>query len=386
MGRLTLNVLLSFAQFEREVTGERIRDKIAASKKKGLWMGGFVPFGYRASGRTLVIEEAEASIVRAIFASYLELGTVRAVEAELTHRAFAMPGRTTQGGRLYGAKPFSRGQLYKLLSNPIYCGDISHKGTRYPGQHAAIVPAETFAQVAAQLASNGHDRKVGRNAKVPSLLAGLIRDAAGHKLVATHATKQGKRYRYYISRALHEGRQRGRLGCDQLTKAEALGGTVWRLPAVHIEAIVVREISGLLRQQSRVIEIVKQIEPDRVWSMPDRTQLALTARTIAMELARDDPIASRTLMLELVTSIEVASGAITIVFDPKGLMRARVRDGARFARARRCATIDDPDHAASPGCRNQAGPDAGRPIPITTRPDPDPSHRTGQTLDGRADR
>jgi site-specific DNA recombinase len=134
MGRLTLNVLLSFAQFEREVTGERIRDKIAASKKKGLWMGGFVPFGYRPQDRTLVIAEAEAEIVRLIFALYLERGTVRDVDAELHRRAIAMPARTTKGGRTYGARGFSRGQLYKLLSNPIYCGEIRHKDTRYPGQ------------------------------------------------------------------------------------------------------------------------------------------------------------------------------------------------------------------------------------------------------------
>ncbi len=191
---------------------------------------------------------SRGEIVRTIFAIYLELGTVRRVEAELTQRDFALPGRNARW-TANGAKPFSRGQIYKLLSNPIYSGEIGHKGnaTRASIQRSS---GGNVRPGCVRLASQ-RSRTQGRpHAKEPSLLAGLIRDAAGHKLVATHATKQGKRYRYYISRALHEGRQRGRLGRDQLTKAEALGGTVWRLPAVHIEAIVVREISGLLMQRA----------------------------------------------------------------------------------------------------------------------------------------
>ena len=321
MGRLTLNVLLSFAQFDREVTGERIRDKIAASKKKGLWMGGFVPFGYRANGRTLIIEEVEASIVRTIFAHYLELGTVRAVETELACRPPAMPGRTTKAGRVYGARQFSRGQIYKLLAHPIYCGDISHKGTRYPGQHPAIVRVETFFNLAEQLATNGHERKVGQNAKVPSLVAGLMVDVEGNKLIATHATKQSKRYRYYISKVLHAGRTRGGLSRNQVIKPE-VQGTVWRLPAAEIETIVVGEISALLLDQTRLIEIVKEIEPHRSWSMPDRTQLDRTAGIITKSLARDDPAAARTILLELVNRIEIASGTATIVFNPNGLISA----------------------------------------------------------------
>src|SRR5260370_652660 len=125
MGRLTLNILLSFAQFEREVTGERIRDKFAASKKKGLWMGGFVPLGYRASGRTLVINEAEAEIVRIIFSLYLEYGSVAKVEAELQRQGITRPETMTMTtDRSYGGRPFTRGEIYKLLANPVYVGDI----------------------------------------------------------------------------------------------------------------------------------------------------------------------------------------------------------------------------------------------------------------------
>jgi site-specific DNA recombinase len=143
MGRLTLNVLLSFAQFEREVTGERIRDKIAASKKKGMWMGGIVPLGYDASERTLVINPAEAETVRHIFALYRELGCVRRVKEEADRLGLSTKRSTTASGTERGGRPFSRGHIYHLLSNPIYIGEIAHKGQLYPGQHPALIDAET---------------------------------------------------------------------------------------------------------------------------------------------------------------------------------------------------------------------------------------------------
>ena len=306
MGRLTLNVLLSFAQFEREVTGERIRDKIAASKKKGLWMGGFVPFGDRANGRTLLIHEDEAAIVRAIFTRYLDLGTVREVEAELAKLFPTMQGRTTKAGRTYGTK---------LLSNPIYCGDIGHKGIRYPGQHPAIVSAETFASAAVQLASNGHERKIGRNAKSSSLLAGLLVDANGQKLIATHATKLGKRYRYYISRALHQGG-----GANQEPDFASNGTTAWRYPALEIETIAVREICSLLTDQGRLIELAKQIESNRSWSIADRSQLGRTASATAKVLNGNDPASSRAIMLTLVLKIEIGPTTVKIAFNASGMM------------------------------------------------------------------
>jgi site-specific DNA recombinase len=176
MGRLTLNVLLSFAQFEREVTGERIRDKIAASKKKGLWMGGFVPLGYRPDQRTLVIHDAEADIVLTIFALYCETGSVAKVEAELARRGIARPESTAiTSGRAYGGRSFARGEIYKLLSNPIYVG-VGHKGHRYDGQHPAIIDRDTWTQVRARLATNTHARHIRLGATDPSLLAVVVRD------------------------------------------------------------------------------------------------------------------------------------------------------------------------------------------------------------------
>src|SRR6202049_2414356 len=145
MGRLTLNVLLSFAQFEREVTGERIRDNIAASKKKGMWMGGNVPLGYDASERTLIINPAEAGIVQRIFALYRELGSVRRVKEEADRLGLSTKRSTTAGGIERGGKPFSRGHLYNLLSNPVYIGEIAHKGQLYPGQQPALIDADTWA-------------------------------------------------------------------------------------------------------------------------------------------------------------------------------------------------------------------------------------------------
>jgi len=156
MGRLTLNVLLSFAQFEREVTGERIRDKIAASKKKGMWMGGNVPLGYDASERTLIVNPVEAETVRCIFALYREFGCVRRVKEEADRLGLSTKRSTTASGIERGGKPFSRGHLYRLLSNPIYIGRIAHKGQLYPGQHPALIDAETWIAVRDQLVTIPH--------------------------------------------------------------------------------------------------------------------------------------------------------------------------------------------------------------------------------------
>src|SRR6516164_9734417 len=201
MGRLTLNVLLSFAQFEREVTGERIRDKIAASKKKGMWMGGNVPLGYDTSERTLIINPAEAKTVRRIFALYLEFGCVRRVKQEADQLGLSTKRGMTAHGCQRGGKPLSRGHIYRLLSNPIYIGQIAHKGQLYPGQHPALIDAEMWTAVQDQLVAKarGHRSKV--DAAEPSLLTGMLTDAHGNRFTPSHAVRSGRRYRYYISAA-----------------------------------------------------------------------------------------------------------------------------------------------------------------------------------------
>src|SRR5712671_1170425 len=176
MGRLTLNVLLSFAQFEREVTGERIRDKIAASKRKGMWMGGVPPLGYEACDRKLTPIESEAETVRHIFQRYAELGSVRLLKAELEARGIRSKRWTSAAGRRWGGKPLARGALYLMLQNRIYRGEIVHKDQSYPGEHEPIIDEPLWEEVQAKLAANAVERTTGERTLSPSLLAGLLYD------------------------------------------------------------------------------------------------------------------------------------------------------------------------------------------------------------------
>ncbi|GAA5053594.1 hypothetical protein GCM10023208_15710 [Erythrobacter westpacificensis] len=204
MGRLTLNMLLSFAQFEREVTAERIRDKIAASKAKGMWMGGIPPLGYRPDERSLAIVENHANLVRNIYARYLELGNVRALAKGLAAEGTIVPRRKTRKGKPLGGGAFTRGQLYAILGNPIYAGDIQHNGTLYPGLHPPIIERALWDKVQQHLAANRQGVR-GKPRGRKSFLKGLICDEAGEPLVAAHTTKGKTRYRYYVSRRRHFG-------------------------------------------------------------------------------------------------------------------------------------------------------------------------------------
>ena len=195
MGRLTLNMLLSFAQFEREVTGERIRDKIAASKKKGMWMGGVVPLGYDVIERKLIVNGTEAETVRALFQLYVQYANVRLVKERADLHGLRTKRRKPNDGRRQGGEPFTRGHIYKLLSNPIYVGEIAHKGERHAGEHKAIIDRKTWDAVQEQLGRNAVDRHLNANAKAPSLLAGLLFDEDGNRMAPSHASKAGRRYR-----------------------------------------------------------------------------------------------------------------------------------------------------------------------------------------------
>ena len=191
MGRLTLNMLLSFAQFEREVTSERIRDKIAASKKRGLWMGGLPPLGYDVQDRKLVVNEREAGTVRDIFCHYLETGSVSALQDRLERDGVVGKVRIDRYGRETGGKPLARGALYHLLQNRIYCGEIVHKEQSYPGEHDAIIDETLWKQVQRKLATNRTERTSGANAAEPSLLAGLVYDGTGQRMTPSHANQAG---------------------------------------------------------------------------------------------------------------------------------------------------------------------------------------------------
>src|SRR5690348_5644680 len=209
MGRLTLNVLLSFAQFEREVIGERIRDKIAASKKKGMWMGGVPPLGYRAQAGKLIIVESEAETVCFIFRRYAELGSVRLLKDELDARSIQSKLRTSASGRLRGGKPFSRGALYLMLQNRVYRGEIVHKEQSHPGEHTPIIDQPLWDAVQAWFAGNAAERNSSARHRQPSLLAGLLFDGDGNRMTPSHAVKKGTRYRYYgLMLADHKGSDR----------------------------------------------------------------------------------------------------------------------------------------------------------------------------------
>jgi site-specific DNA recombinase len=221
MGRLTLNMLLSFAQFEREITGERIRDKVAASKKRGIWMGGAVPFGYRVENRALHVVDEHAEFVRELFRRYLELGSVVRLKIVLDAENVRLPVRICGTGRAGGGGLMSRGHIYWILSNPMYVGQLRHKGQIYDGLHAAIVDQEIWDRVQRQLAAHTQPRVVPRH-NAESFLAGKLYDDRGNRMGPSHAAKGGRRWRYYVSRAILTGR-----------KPDA--GSVTRVPAAQIE-------------------------------------------------------------------------------------------------------------------------------------------------------
>jgi DNA invertase Pin-like site-specific DNA recombinase len=266
MGRLTLNVLLSFAQFEREVTAERIRDKIAASKNKGLWMGGLVPLGYDARDRTLVINEAEAETVRALFRLYLRFGNVRRVKQEADRLGLVSKKRWFANGESAGGVPFTRGRIHHLLANPIYIGEIRHKTQTYPGQHPAIIDRATFDAVRAKLDANTRGNNERATAAVSSPLAGKFTDEAGDRLTPSHAVRRGKRHRYYVShRLIARSGERN------------IGG--WRLPAAALENAVTRLIIDTLVKQEWTGSLVRHAPPEMLQQLPAGVQGLLAALT-----------------------------------------------------------------------------------------------------------
>src|ERR1700680_2072372 len=202
MGRLTLNVLLSFAQFEREVTGQRIRDKIAASKKKGMWMGGVPPLGYQCRDHKLIVIPSEAETVQHIFRRYAALGSVRLLQQELDAAGIRSKSWTSTAGRRWGGKPLARGALYTMLRNWIYRGQIVHKDQHYPGEHEPIIDKPLWDEVQAKLVANAIELRTGEKMLNPSLLAGLLYGGQGLRMTPSHAVKNGMRYRYYASQPL----------------------------------------------------------------------------------------------------------------------------------------------------------------------------------------
>jgi site-specific DNA recombinase len=230
MGRLTLNVLLSFAQFEREVTSERIRDKIAASKRKGLWVGGNLPLGYEMKDGKIAIVEEEAELVRSIFRRYLELGSVNELLRDLRKRNIRTKTRLLSTGATRGGIPFGRGTLYYVLSNHFYIGEVKYKNEILPGEQPPIMERTLFEAVRQKSLAQWSHRTVVRN-KSEHLLAGLLFDDAGHRMIPTHAAKAGVRYRYYASMPVLHGEAK-----------TASAGSISRVPAADVEDAVVKSL------------------------------------------------------------------------------------------------------------------------------------------------
>lgn len=296
MGRLTLNVLLSFAQFEREVTGERIRDKIGASKKKGMWMGGFVPLGYDSTGRQLVINPAEAAIVSRIFELYRAHQNVSTVTQTLKAEGVISKRRPDVSGRGRGGVPYSNGALFKILQNPLYCGKIQHKADVYPGQHPAIVSEEEWNEVQA-IREIRRAKAVAREQNKNPLL-GLLIDAEGRRFQPTHTTKGGRRYRYYVSVGpeADEGER---------SKSRA------RIPANDLEQHVLTRLREFLRSAPSVLDALSMSSD----SLKARKELVDRASRLAVEEAL-------TTYRPFLRTVRVRTDAIDVVIDRRSLRGA----------------------------------------------------------------
>src|SRR3979490_1670379 len=263
MGRLTLNVLLSFAQFEREVTSERIRDKISASKRKGLWVGGMAPLGFDTKDRKITVNEAEAACVRTIFRSYLKLSSLNLLMADLRARGIVTKLRSLKTGQTAGGIPFTRGPLAYLLRNRFYVGEVAFKGETLTGEQPAIVDRELFDAVQAKLNEQVTNHNLLRT-KSEALLLGRIYDDHGHRMTPSHVRKRGIKYRYYISSPLLQGRAKQ-------------AGTVSRIPADEIEALVAKSVRGHLNDPTEIADaILVHNHVARVEVQSDRLVIELT--------------------------------------------------------------------------------------------------------------
>ena len=317
MGRLTLNVLLSFAQFEREVTGERIRDKIAASKAKGMWMGGIPPMGYLPKDRTLVIDEPQAVRIREIYRLYLDLGCVRKLKAELHSLGWLTPPRKNQAPASDGNRPFSRGHLYRILSNPIYNGQIVHKEAVFEGQHQAIVDSQTWTAVQERMKANLQGNRTRATAINPSLLTGLVIDHLGNPLIPAHGKKGERRYRYYVSRPLHED------GPDAAPDA-------LRVPAPELEEAVVQTLARLLKDQQRMMDLMREQGIDEAAVV--RAQLR-SASQLGDELNALNSSDKIVVLRRIVSQITVHQDKLVMAINPAALWDSKCNAGNDKAEA-----------------------------------------------------
>ena len=311
MGRLTLNILLSFAQFEREVIAERVRDKIRASRQKGMWMGGSVPLGYVVQNRKLVVHEPDAAVVRSMFERFLRVGSATVLAQELRAEGVL----TTKG------RPIDKGYLYKCLSNRTYLGLAIHKGTAYPGEHAPIISQDLWDKVHAILAENGRTRSARTRAQTPALLKGLIFGPTGAAMSPTHTRKGNRLYRYYVSQDVL---QHGRDACP-----------VGRVPAAEIEAVVIEQLRGVFRQPEIIVGTWRAAREEAT----DVTEAEVREALLQLDPLWDElfPAEQARIVQLLVEQVSVGTDGVT---HPAPHQRA-AGPGARSARDRAASRVTD---------------------------------------------
>ncbi len=320
MGRLTLNILLSFAQFEREVTGERIRDKIAASKAKGMWMGGVPPLGYDVRDRKLMVNETEAELVRDIFARYAEHGSASRLTRELEIEGHTTKSWVTQSGAFRAGRVIEQHILFAMLRNRLYLGEMAHKGQTYPGQHEAIVSTELWDAVQTVVDA----RKQGprqRNTEHPALLAGLLYAADGQRMLPTYTTKKnGKRYRYYVPhlykrRSAAAVRQGGEAGVGNPRRVAAVP-----LPAGEIEQAVLQQIHATLQQPEMIIAVwraaqsYQATQPDPL----DEAQAVVAMRQMGKVWEQLFPVEQQRIAQLLIERVQLHEAGLDIVWREDG--------------------------------------------------------------------
>jgi site-specific DNA recombinase len=345
MGRLTLNILLSFAQFEREVTSERIRDKIAASKRKGLWVGGMVPLGYDTKDRKIWVNEEEAERVRIIFRRYLELGSLAPLMADLRQQGIVTKLRTLKTRKMVGGIPFTRGGLSYLLRNRFYLGEVPFKGEVLPGEQRAILDRGLFDAVQTKLSEQKKDHQASR-VKSNALLIGRLFDDRGNGMTPSHTCKQGVRYRYYLSSALLQGQTRG-------------SGSVRRVAATEIENLVIQSVRDHVKPPEAIDErglvdahIARvEVRPDRLIVELNQTAAAngsqLGTNTLHIPWTKTPPTRHREILLPAEPSQRHRR---PIRSDTKGTLIAAVAQGRRWLKE----LIDDPA-ATTDSIANRAG-------------------------------
>jgi hypothetical protein len=293
MGRLTLNILLSFAQFEREVIGERVRDKIAASRARGMWMGGPVPLGYRVENRKLVVDEAGATTVRRVFEGFAEIGSATKLLPVLHAE-----GMVTKTGR-----PFDKGAVYKLLVNRTLLGEAVHKGKSYPGEHAAIIARDLWDRVHAIMQESPRVRGAKNRAAAPALLRGLLFGSDGRAMSPTHTRKKGRLYRYYVSQTVLQG------GPNDAPHR--------RLPAAEIEGLVMAQVKTLLRQPEVVVGTWRAARAEA----PDLTEAEVRGALGRLDPVWDElfPGEQERIVRLLVERVTVGAAGAEIMLNLEGL-------------------------------------------------------------------